>query len=114
MVIFPSAADDFAVTADSEAMFRQVKVLAKDADALRFVWWSGLNDPPDEYQMLVHIFGATSSPCCANKAVHQTADDNEDQFDPEVTRTGAETFTSTITASSCWPCLLKRNERILS
>ena len=37
--------------------------------------------------MLVHIFGAMSSPCCANKAVHQTADDNEDQFYPDVTRT---------------------------
>ena len=80
--------EEIAFTADLEAMFHQVKVLPKDADALRFLWWSGsLNDPPDEYQMLVHIFGATSSPCCANKAVHQTADDNEDQFDPEVTRT---------------------------
>ena len=80
--------EEIAFTADLEAMFHQVKVLPKDADALRFLWWSGsLNDHPDEYQMLVHIFGATSSPCCANKAVHQTADDNEDQFDPEVTRT---------------------------
>ena len=80
--------EEIAFTADLEAMFHQVKVLPKDANALRFLWWSGsLNDPPDEYQMLVHIFGATSAPCCANKAVHQTADDNEVQFDPEVTRT---------------------------
>ena len=42
--------------------------------------------------MLVHIFGATSSPCCANKAVHQTADDNEDQYDPDVTRTVCTNF----------------------
>ena len=42
--------------------------------------------------MLIHIFGATSSPCCANKAVHQTADDNEDQFYPEVTRTVCRNF----------------------
>ena len=42
--------------------------------------------------MLVHIFGATSSPCYANKAVHQTADDNDDQFDPEVTRTVCRNF----------------------
>ena len=54
--------EEIAFTADLEAMFHQVKVLPKDADALRFLWWSGsLNDPPDEYQMLVHIFGATSS-----------------------------------------------------
>ena len=69
-------------------MFKQVKVLPKDADALGFLWWSrSLKDAPDEYQMLVHVFGDTSSLCCANKVVHQTADDHEDQFDPEVTRT---------------------------
>ena len=85
--------EEIAFTADLEAMFHQVKVLPKDADALRFLWWSGsLNEPPDEYHMLVHIFGSTSSPCCANKAVHQTADDNEDQFDPEVTRTVCRNF----------------------
>ena len=42
--------------------------------------------------MLVLIFGATSLPCCANKAVHQTAEDNEEQFDPEVTRTVCTNF----------------------
>ena len=77
--------DKVAFIADLEAMFHQVKVLPKDADALRFLWWGGsLNNPPDEYQMLVHIFGATSSPCCANRSVRQTADDNEDRFSPEV------------------------------
>ena len=41
--------EEIAFTADLEAMFHQVKVLPKDADALRFLWWSGrLNDPPDE------------------------------------------------------------------
>ena len=77
--------DKVAFIADLEAMFHQVKVLPKDAHALRFLWWSGsLNNPPDECQMLVHIFGATSSPCCANRSVRQTADDNEDRFSPEV------------------------------
>ena len=85
--------EEIAFTADFEATFHQVKVLPKDADALRFLWWRGsLSDPPDEYQMLVLIFGATSLPCCANKAVHQTADDNEDQFDPEVTSTVCRNF----------------------
>ena len=64
--------EEIAFTADLEAMFHQVKVLPRNADALRFLWWSGsLNNPPppppDEYQMLVHIFGAASSPCCANR-----------------------------------------------
>ena len=62
--------EEIAFTADLEAMFHQVKVLPRDADALRFLWWSGsLDNPPDECQMLVHIFGAASSPCCANRAV---------------------------------------------
>ena len=34
--------------------------------------------------MLVHIFGATSSPCCANKALQQTADNNKGRYSPEV------------------------------
>ena len=77
--------DKVASIADLEAVFHQVKVLPKDADALRFLWWSGsLNNPPDEYQMLVHIFGATSSPCCANRSVRQTAVDNEDRLSSEV------------------------------
>ena len=85
--------EEIAFTAGLEAMFYQVKVLPKDADALRFLWWSGsLNDPLDEYLMLVHIFGATSSPCCANKAMHQTAADKENQFDPEVTHTMCRNF----------------------
>ena len=30
---------------------------------VRFLWWSDdVNDPPEDFQMLVHIFGAKSSP----------------------------------------------------
>lgn len=66
-------------------MFHQVKVLPEDVDALKFLWWSGnLTDPPDEYQMLVHILGATSSTCCANKSLRQTANDHEDRCSSEV------------------------------
>ena len=82
-----------AFTADLKAMFHQVKVLPRDAEALRFLWWSGsLNKPPDEYQMLVHIFGAASSPCCANRTVRQTADDNEERFGLEVINTMRRNF----------------------
>jgi hypothetical protein len=82
-----------AYAADIEAMFHQTRVIPKDTDALRFLWWSGsIDDPPEDYQMLVHIFGATSSPCCANKALRQTADDNERYFDPEVIQTLRRNF----------------------
>ena len=64
-------------------MFNQVNVFPDDADALKFLWWdTALSQPPKEYQMLVHIFGATSSPCCANRA-----NDNKNQEDPEVIKT---------------------------
>ena len=64
--------------ADIEKMFYLVQVPAEDCDALRFLWWSGnLHDPPEEYQMQVQLGGATSSPCCSNKALRQIADDNE-------------------------------------
>jgi hypothetical protein len=34
-------------------MFHQTRVISKDTDALRFLWWSdSIDDPPEEYQML--------------------------------------------------------------
>lgn len=42
--------------------------------------------------MQVHIFGATSSPCCSNKALRQTADDNEDKYGKEVAETVCRNF----------------------
>lgn len=82
-----------AFTADIEAMFHQTRVSPKDTDALRFLWWSSsIDDPPDEYQMLVHIFGATSSPCCANTSLRKTATDNEQNYDSEVIETVRRNF----------------------
>ena len=85
--------EETAFTAEVEAMFHQVKVLPEDADALRFLWWNASSNlPPNEYQMFVHIFGATSSPCCANKALRQTADDNKGRYSPEVIKTVHRNF----------------------
>ena len=80
--------EKIAFTANIEAIFHQVKVLPKDADALRFLWWNdSLDQPSVDYQTLVHIFGATSSPCCANKALKQTAEDNKPRLSPEAVKT---------------------------
>ena len=85
--------EEVVLVADIEQMFQQVRVPAEDCDTLRFLWWSGdLNDEPAEYQMLVDIFGATSSPCCSNKAVRQTADDNEDKYGSEAAETVRRNF----------------------
>jgi len=85
--------EQLAFTADVEAMFHQVHVSEEDTEALRFLWWpDSLDDPPEEYKMTVHIFGAKSSPCCANKALRLTAADHADKYDPEVTRTVERNF----------------------
>lgn len=54
--------------ADIEAMFHQVRVPSVDADLLRFLWWPDGDHGQDlvEYRMVAHLFGATSSPSCAN------------------------------------------------
>ena len=63
-----------------------MRVVPKDTDALRFLWSDGdRQKPPEEYKMLVHIFGAKSSPCCANRASKETAHDNEMKYSKLVT-----------------------------
>ena len=77
-----------------EAMFHQVRVTPNDYDALRFLWWpnNDLNAEPEEYQMLVHLFGATSSPSCANFALQKTAEDNATNFDPSISNIVKKNF----------------------
>ena len=76
-----------ALMADIESMFHQVNVRLEDCNALRFLWWpqNDLNSEPEEFQMLVHLFGATSSPSCSNFALRKTPDDNSSDFDDIVT-----------------------------
>ncbi|KAK3745254.1 hypothetical protein QZH41_010888, partial [Actinostola sp. cb2023] len=71
-----------AFTCDIEGMFHQVKVNEEDRDLLRFLWWENgdTTQEPQEYRMTVHLFGATSSPGCANFALKQTANDYESEF----------------------------------
>lgn len=55
------------ITADTKAMFHQVKVPNEDRDLLRFLWWpdGDYSQNMVEYRMTVYLFGATSSPSCA-------------------------------------------------
>ena len=64
---------------DIKAMFHQVKVDSSHPDYLRFLWWDDENfdSDPVEYRMTVHLFGATSSPGCANFALKTTANQYE-------------------------------------
>ena len=68
-----------AISADIMSMFHMVFVPKLfDADSLRFFWTEHPESdaPADVYQMLVHIFGAKSSPCCANYCLKRCALDN--------------------------------------
>ncbi len=64
-----------ALMCDIEKMFHQFHVSEKDRDYLRFLWWENddLSTPPSEYRMKVHLFGAVSSPGCANYGLKQLA-----------------------------------------
>ncbi|XDV54607.1 hypothetical protein PO909_022856, partial [Leuciscus waleckii] len=68
--------------ADIEAMFHQVRVPAEDSDLLRFLWWPDGDCSQElvEYRMMVHLFGATSSPSCACFALRKCAEDNQKCF----------------------------------
>ena len=79
---------------DIEAMFHQVRVPEEDADLLRFLWWPNgdLSQPMVEYRMVVHLFGATSSPSCANFALRRCAEDNKDFFSQHVFETIMHSF----------------------
>lgn len=62
------------VMADVEKMFHQVCVKPEDCDALRLLWWpkGDLDRDPFHYQMVVHLFGATSLPRCSSYALWET------------------------------------------
>ena len=67
-----------AFSCDIEKMFHQFRVERGHQDYLRFLWWEDgdLSRPPSDFRMKVHLFGATSSPGCANFALKKLADDH--------------------------------------
>ncbi|KAK3754633.1 hypothetical protein QZH41_014920, partial [Actinostola sp. cb2023] len=79
---------------DIESMFYQVHVRPDDSKFLRYLWWpdGDLNRDPEEFQMLVHLFGGISSPSCANYALQRTADDNATKYDKETIYTIRNNF----------------------
>ena len=86
--------ENIAIMADIEAMFHQVRVPEQDSDCLRFLWWpdGNIDAEPETYKMVVHLFGAVSSPTCANVALRNAADACKDSFDPEIVETVYRNF----------------------
>ena len=68
-----------ALMADIRSMFHQVRVSKPVIDFLRFIWWRDghIEQDPIDHRMLVHLFGAVSSPSCASFALRRTAEDNQ-------------------------------------
>ena len=64
---------------DIEAMYHQVRIPSEHQTFLKFLWWPNgdLTKQPRNYQMCVHLFGAVSSPSCANYALRQTVVENQ-------------------------------------
>lgn len=67
---------------DIEKMFHQFHVKTEDQDYLRFLWWENGNlvTLPTEYRMKVHLFGAASSPGCANFGLKHLATQGKGQY----------------------------------
>lgn len=68
-----------AFVCDIEQMFYQFNVNVEHRNYLRFLWWNegDLEKDPTVYRMTVYLFGAVSSPACANFALKQAATDGE-------------------------------------
>lgn len=72
---------------DVEALFHQVFIWPSDCKALSLLWWPdrNLNNQPEEYQMMVRLFGDT--PSQAAQTLHRReqqkpTEDNKEDFDP--------------------------------
>ncbi|XP_053186963.1 uncharacterized protein LOC128370707 [Scomber japonicus] len=63
-------------------MFHQFLVTPKHRTYLRFLWWEhgDLDSEPKEYQMAVHLFGAASSPGCANFGLKYLAQQHKSEY----------------------------------
>ena len=86
------------LSADIESMFLQVQVPERDKSCLRFLWRPTVNELVQIYEYQRHVFGAKSSPTCANYALKRVAIDNEDEF-PIAAKTIQNNFYMAISSS---------------
>lgn len=79
---------------DVKGMFHQFFVSEHHRDLLRFLWWEDGDEAKSvvEYRMKVHLFGAASSPGCANFGLKRAADDGEEEYGTEAANFIRENF----------------------
>ena len=58
-------------------MFHEIRVNAKDTDALRFLWRANPQCNIEDWIMLVHVFEKVDSPCGANWDFRNTSTDGK-------------------------------------
>lgn len=63
-------------------MFYQFSVTPESRNYLKFLWWKDgdLEKEPQEYRMAVHLFGASSSPGCANFGLKHLAREHKANY----------------------------------
>ena len=93
-VILRFRQDRVAAMGDVEAMYHQVRVIPEHRYVLRFMWWPGgdRTKQPSTYRMMSHLFRGVWSPRCARFALQLTAQQNKDDFSPDVVNAVLENF----------------------
>ena len=83
-----------AVICDVERMFHQFHVRPEDQDYLRFLWWENgdFESPPSIFRMRVHLFGAASSPGCANFGLKHIAVEGQGQVSQDTVKFVQQNF----------------------
>ena len=76
--IFGFKKHQIALTAHVVAMFLRAKVQSQECRVSRFSWGSRPEDKIGFYEYTRHVFGAKSSPTCANCALLQAGVDNKE------------------------------------
>ncbi len=78
--------EEIAITCVVEQMFHNFMVSEEHRDYLRFLWFQDgdMNKPIVTYRMNVHLFGAVSSPGCANFGLRKTAQEGEREFGEDI------------------------------
>ena len=69
-----------AITADIESMFLQVAVPKEECRVLRFLWRDKPDDNIEIFEYTRHVFGAKSSPTCANYGFQQCGREYKSEF----------------------------------
>ena len=79
-IVFRFREHEIAMTADIESMFLQVAVPKEECKCLRFLWRDEPSDTVGIYEYTRHVFGAKSSPTCADYEFQQSGGDNKVEF----------------------------------